>query len=237
MRLKPKLTEAEFNEVPEDLQENYRRIETEGRDPHYALEVEGLTDGLKKALDRERQNARDANAEKVNLAQKLTELERKLADVPDVGDVEALNAQHKKLTKTLLRMAHRQSIAEALKEHKAFTGLGAMFLDDKVQTEIVDGEVRAFVEHGDQKMTVSEYTAELAAACEDKNHPLYHEELARQFKPRSNASGAGTPPSAGVVDRRATTKPETRPRSTMTTKDKVAFIKQFGEDAFMRLKA
>jgi len=68
----------------------------------------------------------------------------------------------------------------------------------------------------------------------DANHELYDPELARQFKANFK-SGSGTPPGSGLST--LTLGNKTPRRSVMTPRDKVDFIREHGNDAFLDLPA
>ncbi len=234
MKLQATLSADEYANLPENLLENYTTDDAEN-DGEYRLVVDGLEEvsGLKSAIEKERGNARRSHAKTKDLAEKLTEAEVKIEAGASSDELASLQKQHKRMTKTLEGLAKKQAIGEAIEAHQGFTALGAMYLDPVTQVEITDDGVRAFVEYEGQQLTLNEYAAELFRATDNKDHPLYDAELPRQFKSRVKGGGGTPPGSGGQAKVQSNDKPPSR--SQMSTKDKVQFIKQHGEDAYMNL--
>ena len=154
MKILAKLAEAEFNELDEGLQENYRKVETGGEDPHYALEIEGLTDGLKSALQKERDKAKSSFA-------KVKELEAKLQETASNDELAALQKNFSGLSKTLKHVVKQQAISEAILEHKGMKALGPAYLEGKVTID-VDGDEDVWAD-GSGVSAVSSFTGSSAA--------------------------------------------------------------------------
>ena len=227
MKILAKLTEDKFNDLDEGLQENYRKVETGGEDPHYALDVEGLTDGLKSALQKERDKARSSNA-------KVKELEAALQETESNDELAALQKNFTGLSKTLKQVVKQQTISDAILEHKGMKALGPAYLEGKVTVDVDGDEVFAYVEHDGEKLTVSDYVGELYRATSEPDHPMHDAELPRLFYNRVK-SGAGTRPGSSEGGKMRD-KPTPR-RSVMPAKDKVAYIREHGENAFIDLPA
>ncbi len=244
MKLKTILTEDEYTALNEDLHENY--VERKDSEDHtiYRLEVEGLEEvsGLKSALKKERDNFKASNAQVKALEEKIETLKTSGGSAEELQAAQTKLADLEKnfggLSKTLKTVVRDKAITEAIEANNGFAELGPAYLKEKVKVEVDGDKVTVHIEHDGAKLTVNDYTAQLSAAAGDKSHPLYTEGLGRMFK-ASGHSGGGTPPTGGGNNKggsRGRTI-DTKPRSQMQTKDKVAFIKEHGEDAFMKLPA
>ena len=229
MKLLSILTTEQFKELPDDLQENYQQ--TEGEES-YRLFVDGLEEvsGLKSALKKERDNARTSYAQ-------VKELEAQAeGETISADDHAALQKNYDGLTKTLKSLVKQQAIAEAIHEHRGTKALGPAYLTDKITVEVDGNEVKAFVTYGDDNLSVSDYVAELYTASGDKEHPLHDNELLRLFNNRVK-SGSGTPPGNSTPLKGSKTGTTPTHRGTMSTKQKVDFIREHGEDNYMHLPA
>lgn len=244
--LKPKLAPEEFEALDinlnaDDVKGLYKRIDTDGQDPKFVLEIEGLTDSLKSALRKERENARMSNAKIQELGAMLTDVQQKLEAFEGVNlsSVESMQDSYDTLVANVSELTKAQSVQAALREHRAFDALGPMFVNEHVKTEVTKEGVRTYVEYDGEQISVSDYVTQLGDACGDRDHGLWHPELARQFKRRSAASGGGTPAGGHkpVSSKDIVAVRNLQRRNAMSTKQKTEYIKAHGEDAFMRLPA
>ncbi len=137
------------------------------------------------------------------------------------------------LEKTLKLVVKQQAIGEAILEHRGMKALGPAYLEGKVQIDKDGNEVFAYVEYDGEKLTVSDYVGVLYKATSEPDHPLYDQELPHLFYSKIK-SGGGTPPSSTKIVKLPAKKPH---RSAMSTKAKVAYIREHGENAFIDLPA
>jgi hypothetical protein len=151
-------------------------------------------------------------------------------------DHTALQKNYDGLTKTLKSLVKQQAISEAILEHRGTKALGLAYLSDKITVEIDGNEVKAFVKYGDDSLSVSDYVGELYTASGDKEHPMHDDELPRLFDNRVKSGGA-TPPGNSTPLKGSKTNTTPTRRGTMSTKQKVEFIREHGEDNYMQLPA
>lgn len=231
MKISPVLTAEEHGALDEDLREAYVARD----DGSFILEsVQGWESaesiaGLKDALRKERSNSRESY-------RRLKELEaaRDNAPPPDDSEVKQLRRGMKALALSLERVTKDAAIAEAVSEAGAIPLAMKSFLKDKVRFEIEGDEAKVYVAVEDKKVPVSAYVSQLREAAENKSHPLHQEGLGSLFVGRTR-SGGGTPPHGSGAGASVTSHQPTPRRSSMTPKDKVAYIRQHGQDAFLSL--
>ncbi len=247
MPIKLRLEADEYND--EQHAEDYTLDEESGQFVLTA-HVEDVQ-GLRSALKKERQNARESFKRVKQMEEQYgelnmddvqamrTELGRLREQAPDSEEFERVQKHAQTLDKKLRKELKTKAVYEAADEHRAYHKALMDHLRDKVQVVINDEgtEARAFIEYNDDEISVSEYVAKLREAAYDASDPLHYDGIGGLFGSRAK-SGGGTPPGGRESGRSALQfRHSQERRSKMTPKDKVAFIKQYGEEAFLKLPA
>jgi hypothetical protein len=220
---------ADLNEIPEALRAEYAEHTDDAGQKSFRLALD-LPDnfavedvkGLKSALQRERENAREA------------ERLRKAAEERAAGaGSEALQAEVATLRETLTASERRlqdaiaaNEMGAAVAKHRGNPHVLLPVL--KTMTKVVDGAVVVLDAAGQPRagVTVDALVAELAG----------RDEYAGSFAGTGQSGGAshGTQGSKGSGSSGTLTLAGRR-RSSMSPKERVAAIKELGNDAYMRL--
>ena len=219
------------------IKENYTQLE----DGSYMLSelveggwesAEGIS-GLRSVLKKERQNARIATAELSKLTEQIGEVDPEQITTLQTELTEA-QSQADALKKQLTVSKLNSALSEAIDKANGLSHLLRPALKDRVAMT-GDGELRVLNEDGVVLLAEDGKPMSIDALVSDmREDPKWAGAFRSNMK-----SGGGTPPggNAGGGNGNGTHQEGLRNlrRSTMTTKQKVAYVKEHGEDGLLSL--
>lgn len=216
----------DLNEIQEDLRENYVETETDAGKVFRLKQLDGYekpesTDGLKSALRKERDNAKEAN-------RKVKELEAKLAES---GSSEEAAHLRTKLGEATARATALEAITGALGNPKLLLGpvmerlRGSVNEDGTTEVSVVSEDGTPLLDADGQPLSPEGFVKSLR---DDSDY-------AGAFK-ATDKSGGGTPPATnGRYSLNGGEKKFPDRRRDFTPRQKVDYIKEHGSDKFMAL--
>ena len=236
MKLQAKIDEAQYNELNDDLKENYQQV-----DDGYRLTIDGIEHaddvaGLKSALEKQKEKRTEAEAAVAKATEEVESLRAKLDDNPDKKEAERLRTELEQSEADLVTAKRHEMIIEACVKHQGNTTLLKPLLKERIQ---IDGDkVTVLDDNGQVKLNDEgiPLTVDAEVAWMRKQP-----EFAGLFKGTANSGGGSAPTSHSQHSRGGGVKPYTGEskldRSKMTVAEKAAYAREHGTDELMKLPA
>jgi hypothetical protein len=265
MPLKATLSEEEFSQLHKSIHDDYEKTD----DGTYRLKIldgyesQDAIAGLKSALDKERENAKNASST-------LTKLKEQFGDVDPEKYRELLEAEERREEEEALKRGeydkqlqtvnekHNEALSKRDQREQALINV---IKEAKINSSVVaalnkmGGDVDLLQPHVERQMKLIEEDGQFNARVVDSSgtvrvngegKPMTAEELVSEMRDQESfakafeagvKSGGGTP--AGDGSQQSGGKPGVIPsdlkRSDMDTRQKVDFIREHGNDVFLKL--